>query len=237
MFDSWEEIKCAEKIDGLKEGLLKHGLQVISLQSVLFNKPTLELFATNEIREHLSVHTKGVIDLASHLGARIIVWGSPKQRQTHGRAYEECFTIACDWFREIGEYSQQKGVTIGIEANAKEYGCDFCYTTDQAAELVRAVDHLGVRLHLDTGNMHMAGDDIQTCVNNHKDIICHVQVSEPNLGTFHSPVVNHAAMAALLSQVGYSGFISIEMRDSGGSVQAVAQALNFVKKVYRNVLT
>ena len=35
---------------------------------------------------------------------------------------------------------------------------------------------------------------------------------------------------AVIVQVGYSGFISIEMRDSGGSVQAVAQALNFVKR-------
>ena len=99
VFHSWEEIKSAEKVDCLKHGLHEHGLQVISLQSVLFNKPSLELFATNEIREDLSVHTKSVIDLASRLGARVIVWGSPKQRQTNGRAYEECFTIACDWFQ------------------------------------------------------------------------------------------------------------------------------------------
>lgn len=98
----------------------------------------------------------GIVTIAtSNLGAHVIVWGSPKQRLTQGRPYKECFEVARYFFKRIGDYAHERNVTIGFEANAREYGCDVCYTATQAAELVRATSSAGFRLHLDTANMHL----------------------------------------------------------------------------------
>ena len=142
--------------------------------------------------------------------------------QIRGQLYGDCFDIACSWFRRLGRSAHEKGVTIGIEANAKEYGCDFCFTTSQAAELVRVIDCPGVKLLLDTANMHLANDDVDSCIVSNKDIICHVQVSEPGLTNFESPVVNHAAVAKALVQIGYDGTLSIEMREDDRCLKTIS---------------
>ena len=236
IFESWSDIVDDAKVTRARRDFEQHGLSVVSLQSILFNKENLELFGSDKSRDDLLVHTKKVIDLASALGARVIVWGSPKQRKTHGRPYDDCFQLATKWFRLAGSYANERNVVIGIEANARDYGCDFCYTTPQAALLVRSVDCPGVKLHLDTANLHMEGDDLVSCLRDNADILCHVQISEPYLCNFEKPAVQHELMALALCDVAYTGLISIEMRDNGNCVRAVAQALNYVKKVYRTVL-
>ena len=214
-FGSWAEADDDRKVMTFRRRLQKKGIRTRSLQAILYNKPDLELFLSDTVREMLLTHVLRVVDLARNLGAKIIVWVSPKQRQIRGQLYGDCFDIACSWFRRLGRSAHEKGVTIGIEANAKEYGCDFCFTTSQAAELVRVIDCPGVKLLLDTANMHLANDDVDSCIVSNKDIICHVQVSEPGLTNFESPVVNHAAVAKALVQIGYDGTLSIEMREEG----------------------
>lgn len=232
LFHSWEDILREQAVQAVKSQLQDREFEVISLQSILFGKPELELFGSEKVRVALLEHTKRVIDLASDFGAKIIVWGSPKQRLTHGKPYDECLQIAVSWFKTCGEYAKEKGVIIGFEANAKEYGCDFCYTTPQAAELVLSVNSPGFQLHLDTANLHMANDDISACVSMYQDIICHVQVSEPFLGPFHASKVEHKRMSQALAKIKYSGYISIEMRDNGSCLKDIAQAIQYVKKRY-----
>jgi len=137
--------------------LAPHSLKVTSLQAILFGKTECLLFNTPEQRDGTLTHAKAMVDLAAELGARSIVWGSPKQRQLgQGMIYSEAFSIATAFFRELGAYAASKSVLIAMEANAPAYGCDFCFNVDQAAQLVRAVDSpKGFRLHLDSGCMHM----------------------------------------------------------------------------------
>ena len=160
IFEDWSDVVDMTEVEKARHTFEQRNHKVVSLQSILFNLPNLELFGTDKSREDMLIHVKKVIDVASVFGARVIVWGSPKQRQTRGRPHDECFQLASTWFRLAGSYALEKNVVIGIEANAKEYDCDFCYTTPQAARLVRSIDCPAVKLHLDTGNMHMAGDDV-----------------------------------------------------------------------------
>ena len=47
-----------------------------------------------------------------------------------------------------------------MEANPPEYGADFVTRAAEAIELVKAVNHPGFRLHLDTGCMTLANDPV-----------------------------------------------------------------------------
>jgi len=234
IIDTWDMCEDASAADTIQRTL--KNFQVESLQSVLFNKPNLELFGTQQVREELRAHTMKVIDLASNLGARVIVWGSPKQRLTQGRPYEECFELARRFFKTIGDYAHEKNVTIGFEANAREYGCDFCYTALQAAELVRATASVGFRLHLDTANMHLENDDFDSILKAHEDILCHIQVSEPFLTGFNAPSVNHSMFAQHLSRIRYTGALSIEMRRQDETLRSIALAVAFTMKTYYGLL-
>jgi len=234
ILNSWRDIDTEPVVQALTTAYT--GFKIESFQSILFNTVGLELFGSTTARNDLSKHCEAVIRLANSVGAKIIVWGSPKQRVTHGHSLEECFTIACAFFRHLGDYAHEKNVIIGFEANAREYGCDFCYDTSQAAQLVRAVNSPGFRLHLDSANIHLAGDDVTVAVQQNFDILTHVQASEPFLGTFQAPIVNHKEFANQLERVYYKGSISIEMRRADPPLQAVAQALAYVSRAYYNLL-
>ena len=55
------------------------------------------------------------VDLAASLGAKTIVWGSPKQRKLNGRSYAEAFAIAKGFFKELGTYAARKAVIVAME--------------------------------------------------------------------------------------------------------------------------
>lgn len=232
---SWEQCDKFHAAEAIRSKLPR--FRVESLQSVLFNTEGLELFGTESVRAVLEAHCKRVVDLASNLGAHVVVWGSPKQRLMHGKPSDECFQIAVKFFKSIGDYAHSKHVVIGFEPNARAYGCDFCYSAAQAATLVRATGSAGFRLHLDAANMHLENDDFASTVRDNRDILCHVQVSEPFLSGFDTPQVRHDAFAAQLKDAKYGGAVSIEMRKGNETLLSIARAVAYTVNTYYDLLS
>jgi sugar phosphate isomerase/epimerase len=115
------------------------------------------------------------------------------------------------------------------------YKCDYLTDAVASTAFVRAVGSPGVRLHLDTACMALAGDDATERVRAGADVLAHVHASAPQLG----PVgpdgpVDHAAIAAALRAVDYDGHVSVEMlphqEDVTGAVRRTAE---FVRKTYQ----
>ena len=208
------------------------GFDVSSFQSLLFGKPELSIFGSDEIKQQTLHHLKMVADLAAHLGAKPLVFGSPKNRDPGDRPAAKAFAEAKEFFFSMGKYCEKIGVTLCLEANPTQYGCRFITNASQAAELVRAVNSPGFRLHLDTACMFLAGDDVaKTIVENH-DILAHFHASEPNLGNFAKPESPHAIAAAALKKIGYFGYVSIEMLNKANTLQPITEALDYVQRTY-----
>ena len=206
------------------------GFEVSSFQSLLFGRPELSIFGSDEIKQQTLIHLKMVADLAAHLGAKPLVFGSPKNRDPGNRP--NAFAEAKEFFFSIGSYCEKIGVTLCLEANPTQYGCTFITNAGQAAELVRAVNSPGFRLHLDTACMFLADDDIAKTIADNHDILAHFHVSEPKLGKFAKPESPHAVAAAALKKVGYLGFVSIEMLNKGNTLQPITEALDYVQRTY-----
>ena len=56
------------------------GLQIVSLQSLLFGRSDLQLFGDDGVRAALADYLRRVIDFGAPLGAHALVFGSPKNR-------------------------------------------------------------------------------------------------------------------------------------------------------------
>jgi sugar phosphate isomerase/epimerase len=212
------------------------GLQVVSLQALLFGRADLQLFASDDSRRQLRDYLRRVIDFAAALGAHAMVFGSPKNRVRGSLAMPDAMRTAADFLRDIGAYCAERGTTMCIEANPVEYGCDFVTTTADAVALCRLVDHPGVRVNVDLGGITMSNEDVATSIDGARDVIGHYHASEPNLASIgeSSP---HAEAGRALAEVGYANWVSIEMRAAGGNVVAVERAVARVKEDYRDVLS
>lgn len=208
------------------------GFAVPSLQAILFGKPDCKLFGSDAERANLVDHLRLCADLAVELGGRSLVLGAPKNRDRGGLSFGDAFRLGREIFAEAGSYYASRNVCLCLEANPAQYGCTFVTDSREAAALVRAVDSPGFRLHLDTACMFLAGENIPKALRAHRDILQHLHVSEPNLGDFHEPLIDHSSVAAALESLAYDGWITLEMREAGQPLAALSEAVEFVQKTY-----
>lgn len=230
VWSEWEFVQADG--DRYQNFLQAQGLTCSSLQAILFKQPDLKVFGTAEQRAALIAHLKRVADLAAVLEAKPMVFGAPKNRDRGDLDEETAFHQAVDLFAEVGDYCHQKGVCLCLEPNPPAYGCNFITDSKSGAQLVRTVNSPGFRLHLDAAGMYLAGEDIPQSIEQAADVLEHFHISEPNLGNFESPKVNHADIAHSLRVIGWDKWVTIEMRATEQPVHGVGQALDTVKAIY-----
>lgn len=233
----WEDpTKATQKeIEAYISFWKKYGIEVVAFQSMLFTHPEYKLFESDENRALTLSYLRDFIVLAGKMGAKRMVFGSPKNRQKGALGDGEANTIAVDFFRALGDTGKENDVCFCIEPNATDYACDFVTTADAGAELVSRVDSEGFGLHLDIACMTLAGDDIKTSIVNARDILRHFHISSPMLGQVEEGTdVQHQVAANALKEISYDGFVSIEMRpgELGQNVANVEKAVRFAQNIY-----
>jgi len=189
----------------------RRGLPIVALQALLFGRSDLSLFGDTPSRQRLFEHLAAIIDLAAGLGARRLVFGSPKQRVRGALGLAEAEAIAIEFFRELWKRAADRGVWLCIEGNPVQYGCDFLVDSQQVIGFVAQVHQRGLGVHLDTGGMKLAGESPASVIAAAGPSWRHVHASEPHLVPLGEGGVDHAAVAAALRAVGYAGYVSVEM--------------------------
>jgi D-psicose/D-tagatose/L-ribulose 3-epimerase len=228
----------AEEVRAYREGWEKRGLRIVALQALLFGKPHLTLFDDEPARRQTLDYLTGMIERAGQLGARALVFGSPKNRQRRERSPGEAWDIAVPFFRELGAVARRHGVSFCIEPNPPHYGCDFVTTVAEGIELVDAVADDGFKLHLDTAAMSLAGDSPTASITAAGRRCKHFHVSAPYLAEVGGGTVAHGVFARALCAADYDGWISIEMGEvTQGQTWAepVDRSLTFVRTAYSSV--
>lgn len=212
--------------------LAQASLVTPSLQSLLFGRPDLQVFGSPQQQADLIAHLAQVARLAAALQARVLVFGSPKNRDRGDLTPAQALQHAIGFFRQAGQVCADAGVTLAIEANPSYYGCNFITRWQEAEELVRGCNHPGIGMHLDTACMVLAGDDPVAAVPQVADILVHVHASEPDLGPFSNPRTDHQAMGDALRAAGYSGWCSVEMRRTPTALVSIEEAARLAARCY-----
>jgi sugar phosphate isomerase/epimerase len=210
------------------------GLKVCAFQALLFGKPELKIF-DDRTRPACLVFLKKLCGLAKDMGAGVLVFGAPKNRDRGALGWQAALEIAVPFFRELGDYAQAQNVCIGMEPNPPDYGCNFVTNLAEGARLVEAVGCPGFRLHFDTGAMSLNREDIDRVVGDYLHLAAHFHASEPHLCNFDRPVADHVRIATALRRFGYRGIVSVEMKmqaDPAENLPCLRRAAEFVREAY-----
>jgi D-psicose/D-tagatose/L-ribulose 3-epimerase len=213
-----------------------YGIEIVAFQSMLFNRPDLKIFEESTRSETLG-YLENFITLAPKLGAGIMVFGSPKNRQHEELTPEATETIGKDFFAKIGEAAAESNITFCIEPNPTAYACDFVTTAQEGIDFVRKVDFPGFGLHLDIAGMTLAGDDVVESIKDAKGLMKHFHISAPYLEQVEDREdVKYRESAQALREIGYDGYVSIEMKpgDAGANLARVEKAVRFAQSVYNS---
>jgi D-psicose/D-tagatose/L-ribulose 3-epimerase len=212
----------------------ERGIEIVAMQALLFGRAELSLFGDEEQRERFVEYLSRIVRLGGVLGARALVFGSPKNRLRGSRTEREAAELAAPVLRRIGEVALEHGTCLCIEPNPPEYGCDWISSVAQARDLVDFVGHPGFGLHVDSAALHMAGEDESALLAN-AGRIRHFHASEPDLAPVGAgSAVPHAAYSRALRGSGVR-VVSIEMRQpeaKDSNLPHVERALDFVQAVY-----
>lgn len=216
------------------------GLPIVSIQSLLFGRPDLQLFGDARSRAAMLDYLRGIIELSAALGARALVFGSPKNRVRGSLSMTNALDVAGDFLRSVGTHARDHGVIVCVEANPPAYGCDFITTTADAVDICRTVDDAGIRINADLGGMTMSNENVDDALRAAAPFIGHFHASEPNLGQLGT-AADHVAAAAALEAIKYAGWVSIEMRAAGNAdgdenIVAVERAVRRAKEAYGQVV-
>lgn len=215
-----------EKAKNFIDNILKeYGLEICSMQSIWFGR-TENIFHSKEERDALIDYTKKAVDFASQIGCRNLVFGCPRNRNIEN-LNDDYRNIALDFFRTIGNYAYEKKVIIAIEPNPVIYNTNFLNTTREVLDFVRELNMESIRVNCDLGTMIFNEEDVSMVIEN-IDLVNHIHISEPNLVPPCEREL-HKKLLDGLEKVGYSKFVSIEMKKQELSV--VKEIIDYVANI------
>ena len=187
------------------------GLEVTGMQALLFGTTGLALFGDAAARAAMLRHLGHVCRIGGGLGARALVFGSPRNRDRGTLADAEVEAIADPFFRALGDVAADHGVVVCLEPNPPHYGGTFMTTSAETLAVVARVAHPAIRMQFDTGALTISGESPDEVLASAAPWIAHVHASEPDLPPLGDGRTDHAAMAAALSRHLADRVVAIEM--------------------------
>jgi D-psicose/D-tagatose/L-ribulose 3-epimerase len=209
-------------------------IKIVATTSLLFGHPELLLFKDQDTRSQTLKYLVKAVEDAAFVGARTMVFGSPKNRSKQGLADEDASNIAVEFFNKIGKEAKKYGVYFVIEPNPPLYGTDFINTTQEAIQLVKLVNHPNFGVHLDTSTMTINKEGYAKTIAEALPYAHHFHISERGLKPIPSRDTDHAKVAKALKESGYKDWVSIEMPlgQDIDHLEQIEKTLGFVTSVY-----
>ena len=209
-----------------------NNLEIYAFQSITFTLNELNIFDKNTINE-LSEHLKKVIDCAEENNVKILVFGCPRNRKVLD--YEDDNnSIFINFFKEIGDYCNNKNITICLENNSKKYNCNFINTIDECSYLVRQINKTNIKMMVDLGNAVME-NDYWFYLNKHIDIIYNIDAAHENMNNFSNIHESNYIFKFVLDSNNYDKTINLEMLiKDDNEIEILNNSLKNFIKIYSN---
>lgn len=218
----------------VKEFWSKKGITPIGMQSLLFGTQGLNVFGSSDIQEKLLLHLSHICRIGALLGARKLVFGSPKNRDRGHLSDTETDAQAIKFFRRLGDIAQEHDVILCLEPNPICYQANFMTNSLETVEVVRKINHKHIGMQLDIGAMQINDEAVDETIAEVAPWIQHIHISEPQLvpldinNKFH-----HDAAKAIHSHLPDMP-MTIEMltTNSTVSLEEIEQSIQVMEQVY-----
>ncbi|HSB14490.1 MAG TPA: sugar phosphate isomerase/epimerase family protein [Bryobacteraceae bacterium] len=183
------------------------------------------------LREKSWLHVRHLVDLCAGLGPDgVMIFGSPKQRNAlGGLSRAQATRHFVDGLAAIAPHAAERGVTILVEALPPK-DTDVVTSLDEAAAIVREINHPAIRTMFDTHNAIAEVEPHASLVDRYFDLIRHLHVNEmdgrhPGTGDY-----DFKSVLKVFARRGYQQWVSLEVFDfSAGAEKIASDSLRFLQ--------
>ena len=188
------------------------GLKVIGIHSLFFAQPHLGLFRGSDIRKNTIKFLIHLSNICADLGGKFLVFGSPQARKRDSLSIKSADLEAISFFSELSNHIKNHGTYVVIEALGKTE-TDYITSLKHAYKIINKVNRPELQGHLDAKAVFDASEANSNIFNKIKSKLQHVHINHPGLGILkNNGKVDHRLFSALLRDIGYNKFLSLEQR-------------------------
>jgi sugar phosphate isomerase/epimerase len=155
---------------------------------------------------------RGLVALANDLGARLLVHGSPAQRQLEAGDETGSEKRGIEYFVAAAEAAYAAGVTYLLEPLAREH-TGFVNTVEQAVSIVRSINNPALRTMLDCSSAGLSESESVPAILEKwlpSGLIAHIHFNDPNRRGPGEGRLAFGPIVAALHSGNYSGIAAIE---------------------------
>ena len=173
------------------------------------------------------------MDFCADLGGKVMVVGSPKQRNVlPGVSREQAWEWAAATFRDAVAKAEQRDVTICFEPLAPAE-TNFINTAADALQFIQQVPSPRFKIILDVKAMCSESKPIPQIIRDSWPHFAHFHANDRNLKGPGFGDVDFKPIAAALKEVGYQGFVSVEVFNFDEGAEAIAsRSLEYLRRAF-----
>jgi sugar phosphate isomerase/epimerase len=209
------------------------GLEVVGLHWLLAKTAGFYLTSPDtSVRNATADYLKALAQLCADLGGKIMVLGSPQQRNLlPGVGYNDAEQYAAEVLRAAMPTCADLDITIALEPLGPAEG-DFLLTAESGIRLAKLVDSPHCRLHLDVKAMSSEKHSIPVVIEASKDWFVHFHANDPNLLGPGMGDVEFGEIFQTLRDIEYDGWVSVEVFKYEPSPMEIARAsIKYMRQV------
>ena len=231
--NSVNEISLAER-QRIRALAAQNKIEIVGLHWLLVKPEGLYLNHTDAaIRTHTSKYFVELVECCADFGGTIMVVGSPKQRNIlPGVTREQAWDWTATTFRDAVKQAEDRGVTICFEPLAPTE-TNFINTAAEAIEFVKPFNSYAFKIILDVKAMSSEPKPIPQIIRESWPHFAHFHANDKNLKGPGFGDVDFKPIAAALREVGYAGYVSVEVFKFEEGPEVIAgRSIEYLRRVF-----
>lgn len=231
--NSVNDISAAER-QRLRDLAARNQIALVGLHWLLVKPEGLYLNHTDAgIRERTARYFVDLVDCCADLGGTILVVGSPKQRNLlPGVSRQQAWDWTVATFRDAVQRAEDRAVTICFEPLAPAE-TNFINTAAEAIEFVQPFNSSAFKIILDVKAMSSEAKPVPQIIRESWPHFAHFHANDKNLKGPGFGDVDFKPIAAALREVGYQGYVSVEVFQFEEGAEVIAgRSIEYLQRTF-----
>jgi sugar phosphate isomerase/epimerase len=228
-----------EKRRQICQAAARFGIEICGLHWLLAKTEGLHLSHPDEaVRRRTSKYLCDLVDCCADVGGRVLVLGSPQQRNVlPGITPEKAWDLAASTLSDAVKRAEKHSVTICIEPlSAAE--TNFLNTAAEAVRFSQQFESPSVRIILDVKAMCAESQPISDIIRQSWPHFAHFHANDKNLKGPGFGEVDFRPIAAVLRKTGYAAYVSVEIfRFEEGAEVIATRSLDYLRRMFSESTT